>query len=184
MLCPLNVVLKLNRFVNVTCSFNIRGEYFKAWYFSIPLACCFFTNQLTGFFVPLHNVFSEMYVYKQDRRFRILRFSTVAMWWDGWAELWTVPYCLIYNILFHMFLTRHPSPVTRHPSPATRHPSPVTRHSPPATRAKVLLVKITFMLRAELSVTFELYWESRCHIISPNWLKIGKQTWFGVFNKE
>ena len=29
MLCPLNVVLKLNRFVNVTCSFNIRGEYFK-----------------------------------------------------------------------------------------------------------------------------------------------------------
>ena len=56
MLCPLNVVLKLNRFVNVTCSFNIRGEYFKAQYFSIPLACCFFTNQLTGFFVPLHNV--------------------------------------------------------------------------------------------------------------------------------
>ena len=56
MLCPLNVVLKLNRFVNVTCSFNIRGEYFKARFFSIPLACCFFTNQLTGFFVPLHNV--------------------------------------------------------------------------------------------------------------------------------
>ena len=58
MLCPLNVVLKLNRFVNVTCSFNIRGEYFKARYFPIPLACCFFTNQLTGFFVPLHNVCS------------------------------------------------------------------------------------------------------------------------------
>ena len=55
MLCPLNVVLKLNRFVNVTCSFNIGGEYFKAQYFSIPLACCFFTNQLTGFFVPLHS---------------------------------------------------------------------------------------------------------------------------------
>ena len=55
MLCPLNVVLNLNRFVNVTCSFNIRGEYFKAQYFSIPLACCFFTNQLTGFFLPLHN---------------------------------------------------------------------------------------------------------------------------------
>ena len=58
MLCPLNVVLKLNRFVNVTSSFNIRGEYFKARYFSMPLACCFFTNQLTGFFVPLHNVCS------------------------------------------------------------------------------------------------------------------------------
>ena len=39
MLCPLNVVLKLNRFVNVTCSFNITGEYFEAQYFSIPLAC-------------------------------------------------------------------------------------------------------------------------------------------------
>ena len=34
MLCPLtDVDLKLNRFVNVTCSFNIRGEYFKARYF-------------------------------------------------------------------------------------------------------------------------------------------------------
>ena len=44
MLCPLNVVLKLNRFVNVTCSLNIGGEYFKARYFSIPLAGCFFTN--------------------------------------------------------------------------------------------------------------------------------------------
>ena len=33
MLCALNVVLKLNRFVNVTCSFNIGGEYFKAQYF-------------------------------------------------------------------------------------------------------------------------------------------------------
>ena len=54
MLCPLNVVLKLNRFANVTCSFNVGGKYFKAQYFSIPLACCFFTNQLTGFFVPLH----------------------------------------------------------------------------------------------------------------------------------
>ena len=32
--CPLaDVDLKLNRFVNVTCSFNIRGEYFKARYF-------------------------------------------------------------------------------------------------------------------------------------------------------
>ena len=58
MLCPLNVVLKLNRFVNVTSSFNIRGDYFKARYFSMPLACCFFTNQLTGFFVPLHNVYT------------------------------------------------------------------------------------------------------------------------------
>ena len=54
MLCALNVVLKLNHFVNVTSSFNIRGEYFKAQYFSIPLACYFFTNQLTGFFIPLH----------------------------------------------------------------------------------------------------------------------------------
>ena len=54
-LCPLNVALKLNRFVYVTCSFNIRGECFKAGYFTIPLACCFFTNQLTGLFVPLHN---------------------------------------------------------------------------------------------------------------------------------
>ena len=27
MLCPLNVVLKLDRFVNVSCSFNIRGEH-------------------------------------------------------------------------------------------------------------------------------------------------------------
>ena len=52
MLCPLNVALKLNRFVNVTSTFNIRKEYFKARYFSIPLACCFYTNQLTGFFVP------------------------------------------------------------------------------------------------------------------------------------
>ena len=34
MLSPLNVVLKLNRFVNVSCSFNIRGEYFKARYFN------------------------------------------------------------------------------------------------------------------------------------------------------
>ena len=34
MLCPLtDVDLKLNHFVNVTCSFNIRGEYFKARYF-------------------------------------------------------------------------------------------------------------------------------------------------------
>ena len=34
MLCPLtDVDLKLNRFVNVTCSFDIRGEYFKARYF-------------------------------------------------------------------------------------------------------------------------------------------------------
>ena len=41
MLCPLNVVLKLNRFVNVICSFNTRGEYFKGRCFSIPLACCF-----------------------------------------------------------------------------------------------------------------------------------------------
>ena len=41
MMCPLNVTLKLNRFVNVTSSFNIRGEYFKARYFSIPLECCF-----------------------------------------------------------------------------------------------------------------------------------------------
>ena len=74
MLCPLNVVLKLNRFVNVTCSFNIRGEYFKAQYFSIPLACCFFTNQLTGFFVPLHNVTScENQQYRPDFVFRILR---------------------------------------------------------------------------------------------------------------
>ena len=48
MLCPLNVVLKLDRFVNVSCSFNIIEEYFKARYFSIPLACCFFTNQLTN----------------------------------------------------------------------------------------------------------------------------------------
>ena len=56
MLCPLNVILKLNRFVNVTCSFNITGEYFEAQYFSTPLACCFLTNQLTGVFVPLHNV--------------------------------------------------------------------------------------------------------------------------------
>ena len=31
-------------FVKVTCTFNIRGEYFKARYFSIPLAYCFFTN--------------------------------------------------------------------------------------------------------------------------------------------
>ena len=34
MLCPVNVVLKLNRLVNVSCSFNIRGEYFKARYFN------------------------------------------------------------------------------------------------------------------------------------------------------
>ena len=54
MLCALNVILKLNRFVNVTSSFNIRGEYFKRRYFSILLACCFFANQLTIFFVPLH----------------------------------------------------------------------------------------------------------------------------------
>ena len=34
MLCPLtDVDLKLNSFVNVTCSCNIRGEYFKARYF-------------------------------------------------------------------------------------------------------------------------------------------------------
>ena len=63
MLCPLNVVLKLNRFVNVSCSFNIRGEYFKARYFSIPLACCFFTNQWTGFFVPLHTLESSLRSY-------------------------------------------------------------------------------------------------------------------------
>ena len=48
MLCPLNVALKLNRFVNVTSTFNIRKEYFKARYFSIPLACCFYTNQLAS----------------------------------------------------------------------------------------------------------------------------------------
>ena len=41
MLCPLNVVLKLDRFVNVSCSFNIIGDYF-----SIPLACCFFTKPI------------------------------------------------------------------------------------------------------------------------------------------
>ena len=46
MLCALNVILKLNRFVNVTSSFNIRGEYFKARYFSILLACCFLANRL------------------------------------------------------------------------------------------------------------------------------------------
>ena len=61
MLCPLNVVLKLNRFVNVTCSFNIRGEYFKAQYFSIPLACCFFTNHLfTCRFFPVHGWLSNI----------------------------------------------------------------------------------------------------------------------------
>ena len=54
MLYPLNVVLELNRFVNVTCGLNIRGEYFKALYYSISSACWFFTNQLTGVFVPLH----------------------------------------------------------------------------------------------------------------------------------
>ena len=47
MLCPLNVVLKLNRFVHVTYSFNIRGEYFKARHFSIPLAC-WFINRLAS----------------------------------------------------------------------------------------------------------------------------------------
>ena len=52
MLCPLNVVLELSRFVNVTFSVNIGGEYFKAQYFSILLACCLFTNQLTGFSGP------------------------------------------------------------------------------------------------------------------------------------
>ena len=62
MLCPLNVALKLNRFVNVTGSFNIRGEYFKARYFSIPLACYFFTNQLTSFIVPLHNVCNYYFI--------------------------------------------------------------------------------------------------------------------------
>ena len=39
----------------MTCSFNIRGDYFKARYFSILLACWFLTNQLASF-MPLHNV--------------------------------------------------------------------------------------------------------------------------------
>ena len=54
MLCPLNVGLKLNRFVNMTCSFfNIRGGYFNARYFfnTIVFIIRFFTNQLTG-----HNI--------------------------------------------------------------------------------------------------------------------------------
>ena len=64
MLPPLNVSLTLNRFVNVTCSvFNIAAEesilkldiYI---FFQNTIALRFFINQLTGFFVPLHNLCS------------------------------------------------------------------------------------------------------------------------------
>ena len=53
MLCPLNVGLKPNRFVNVTCSFLISEEsILKLDILFDTIAFRFFTNQLTGFFVP------------------------------------------------------------------------------------------------------------------------------------
>ena len=62
MLGPLNVGLTLNSFVNVTCSvFNIAAEesILKLDIFlQNTIALRFFINQLTGFFVPLHNVCS------------------------------------------------------------------------------------------------------------------------------
>ena len=85
-------------FVKVTCNFNIRGEYFKARYFSIQLAYCFFTNQLTGFFMPLHNACVQLNISLQGRPAVSNLTILISYYVVGWLR-WTLNHSVLLDLV-------------------------------------------------------------------------------------
>ena len=76
-----------------TAQYNLysAGENCESW--AELLKCT--TDNLFSSHVFLLNLLLKYKFTLQDQQFQILRFSSVAMWWDGWRELWTVPYCVV-----------------------------------------------------------------------------------------
>ena len=80
-----------------TAQYNLysAGENCESW---AELSKCT-TDNLFSSHVFLLNLLLKYKFTLQDQQFQILRFSSVAMWWDGWGELWTIPREEADNIL-------------------------------------------------------------------------------------